>query len=65
MYCSNCGKEIPEESRFCVCCGQKTQIMDDIQNKKAIREKIYFFAGAIFILIVAVKILIRQGVINI
>ena len=32
MYCSNCGKEIPNESVFCPYCGTKRQVANVTQN---------------------------------
>lgn len=43
MYCNNCGKQIPDGSRFCTYCGQpvssKKQIKEDIPHDVPEEEK--------------------------
>lgn len=34
MYCCNCGKEIPNDSKFCQHCGQIVPVADDLQKNK-------------------------------
>ena len=34
MYCSKCGKEIPEESVFCPECGNRCKLSADKENKE-------------------------------
>lgn len=45
MYCSQCGKEIPESAKFCMFCGEKIEIRStskridsDYEDKKTLRE---------------------------
>jgi hypothetical protein len=33
MYCSNCGREIPEGSRFCNHCGAAQNMVGDVYQK--------------------------------
>ena len=35
MYCSNCGKEIAEESNFCKFCGYKMAIAGDFNKNES------------------------------
>lgn len=32
MYCSNCGKEIPNGSKFCLYCGEKVPVIEENSN---------------------------------
>lgn len=42
MYCKNCGKELPDDARFCPECGE--QVADgDIEQKKEVYEKEFQF----------------------
>ena len=39
MYCNKCGKEIPENSKFCGCCGAAVQMQTEPVAKKQKKEK--------------------------
>lgn len=39
MYCTNCGKELPENSKFCNYCGASQQIADVKHNEEEIRPQ--------------------------
>lgn len=56
MYCSNCGKEISENTRFCETCGKQVLVESVVVNQNAAKKGLKVSAkslSAIIILIVA------------
>ena len=44
MYCSNCGRKIPDDAKFCSYCGAKGPQKPPEKQKKHIAENKEFFA---------------------
>lgn len=66
MYCPNCGKELPEDSRFCPSCGQGTapERTPPARSAPSIplnSKALLAVAGAVIVILLAVLIL-RPGV---
>ena len=47
MFCTYCGKQIDDDSRFCCHCGKEAEpmIKKVIENKPSVRNKIFAFVG--------------------
>ncbi len=39
MYCVNCGKEIKDNSKFCIHCGEKQPVINELKDKTEQREE--------------------------
>ena len=64
MFCSNCGKEIGEDSKFCQYCGKANinnmEILIDKNKQQKTNEEKSTFVGALIILAIFVIICIVQ-----
>lgn len=58
MYCSNCGKELPDGSEFCERCGSFSKTTENGENKSAVLNNLSPKVKKIIIGIVAVIIAI-------
>lgn len=74
MFCTNCGKEIKEGNKFCTNCGYKVKqiLQTDVEEndikenyKVPLKEKIIIIIFLIIMLVVAIYLLIRQGVLKV
>ena len=76
MYCKNCGAKLKEENKFCTNCGniiseeelniiaQENKKLEERQKQQNKEDRIYFIIGGICMFIVAVFLLLKQGVIK-
>lgn len=77
MYCNNCGTKLREGNRFCTNCGntiseeeqniimQENSKLEKRQKQQDKEDRIYFIIGGICMFIVAVFLLLKQGVIKV
>ena len=57
MFCPNCGKEIPDGSKFCPYCGEKLITESIPEKRKPVRKKISLLIFIpIIVLVVALSI---------
>ena len=45
MYCTYCGKEIENDSKFCCYCGKTTGAVKTDAPKESVRNKVFAFIG--------------------
>ena len=76
MYCKNCGAKLKEENKFCTNCGstiseeeqniivQENRELEERRKQQDKADRIYFIIGGICMFIVAVFLLLKQGVIK-
>jgi len=58
MFCPNCGKQIPDGSKFCPYCGEKIETVENIPEKRsAVRKK-----NSLLILIPIIVVVIAAGI---
>lgn len=77
MYCKNCGAKLREGNKFCTNCGsiiseeeqniiaQENRKLEERQKQQDKADRIYFIIGGICMFIVAVFLLLKQGVIKV
>lgn len=56
MFCSKCGKEIPDNVAFCTFCGEKTEggVGKDIRNSTVNSKKSFLLLNSIISIVVAI-----------
>lgn len=59
MFCQNCGKEIPNESKFCQYCGESCakESIEDVKSSKNEKQngRLFFLIALFLVLLVAFK----------
>jgi len=72
MFCVKCGKEIPQNGKFCMYCGEQIQDFEEKETEIQVdnsnittKEKIYILVISILALGMAIYLLVRQGIIRI
>ena len=75
MFCYNCGTKIKEGNKFCTNCGCKVKEIKETDTKKTNNnienykitkgEKVFIIIVAVFVILFAIYLLIRQGVIKV
>ncbi|MGC8979736.1 DUF2116 family Zn-ribbon domain-containing protein [Caldisericum sp.] len=57
MFCPNCGRQIPDGSKFCPYCGEKLITESIPEKRKPVRKK-----NSILILISIIVVVIAAGI---